>query len=68
MSPRLPADHYVTAQDGLRLHLVEYGERGAPGLPVVCLPGLARTAVDFAELATTLAGDSDRPRRVLALD
>jgi pimeloyl-ACP methyl ester carboxylesterase len=68
MSPRLPADHHVTAQDGLRLHLVEYGARTAPGLPVVCLPGLARTAADFAELATALADDPDRPRRVLALD
>ena len=68
MSPRLPADHYVTAQDGLRLHLAEYGERTAPGLPVVCLPGLARTSVDFVELAAALADDPDRPRRVLALD
>lgn len=68
MSPRLPADHTVTAQDGLRLHLVEYGERTAPGLPVVCLPGLARTAVDFTELAAVLADDPDRRRRVLALD
>jgi len=68
MSPRLPADRYVTAQDGLRLHLVEYGARTAPGLPVVCLPGLARTSADFAELATALADDPDRPRRVLALD
>jgi pimeloyl-ACP methyl ester carboxylesterase len=66
MSPRLPADHFVTAQDGLRLHLVEYGERTAPGLPVVCLPGLARTAADFAELAPALADDPGR--RVLALD
>jgi pimeloyl-ACP methyl ester carboxylesterase len=68
MSPGLPVDHFVTAQDGLRLHLVEYGERTAPGLPVVCLPGLARTAADFAELATALADDPGRPRRVLALD
>ncbi len=68
MSPRRPADHYVTAQDGLRLHLVEYGARTASGLPVVCLPGLARTAADFAELATALADDPERPRRVLALD
>jgi len=61
-------DHHVTARDGLRLHLREYGERTAPGLPVVCLPGLARTAADFDVLATALAGDPRHPRRVLALD
>jgi pimeloyl-ACP methyl ester carboxylesterase len=61
-------DHYVTARDGLRLHLREYGERTAPGLPVVCLPGLARTAADFDPLAAALAADPQHPRRVLALD
>jgi pimeloyl-ACP methyl ester carboxylesterase len=61
-------DVYVTAQDGLRLHVREYGERTAPGLPVVCLPGLARTTADFDALAATLAATPDRPRRVLALD
>jgi len=62
------ADHYVTAQDGLRLHVREHGARTATALPVVCLPGLARTAADFDPLAAALAGDADRPRRVLALD
>src|SRR5689334_14113165 len=61
-------DHYVTARDGLRLHVREYGRRTAPGLPVVCLPGLSRTTADFDPLAAALAGDPDRPRRVLALD
>jgi pimeloyl-ACP methyl ester carboxylesterase len=61
-------DHFVTAQDGLRLHVREWGDRTAPGLPVVCLPGLARTTADFDRLAAALAGDPDRPRRVLALD
>jgi pimeloyl-ACP methyl ester carboxylesterase len=37
-------------------------------LPVVCLPGLARTAADFDALADALAGDGARPRRVIALD
>jgi pimeloyl-ACP methyl ester carboxylesterase len=45
-----------------------YGPRLAPALPVVCLPGLARTAGDFHELATVLAGKSDEPRFVAALD
>ncbi len=64
----LSSDHYVTAQDGLRLHVREHGDRTAAGLPVVCLPGLARTTADFDRLAAALAGDPDRPRRVLALD
>jgi pimeloyl-ACP methyl ester carboxylesterase len=62
------SDHYVTARDGLRLHVREYGERRASRLPVVCLPGLARTTADFDPLAGALAGDPQRPRRVLALD
>jgi pimeloyl-ACP methyl ester carboxylesterase len=62
------SDHFVTAPDGLRLHVREHGERTAPGLAVVCLPGLARTTADFDQLAAALAGDRDRPRRVLALD
>ena len=37
---------FVTAQDGLRLHVREYGTRSAPGMPVVCLPGLARSAAE----------------------
>jgi pimeloyl-ACP methyl ester carboxylesterase len=61
-------DHHVIAQDGLRLHVREYGDRTAAGVPVVCLPGLSRTADDFDVLAAALAGDADRPRRVLALD
>jgi pimeloyl-ACP methyl ester carboxylesterase len=68
MSATRTHDVFVTAPDGLRLHVREYGERIAPGLPVVCLPGLARTADDFERLALALASDPDRPRRVLALD
>jgi pimeloyl-ACP methyl ester carboxylesterase len=58
---------FVTAQDGLKLHVREWGRRAAPALPVVCLPGLARTVADFEPLAAALAG-SKAPRRVLALD
>lgn len=56
---------FVTAQDGLRLHVEEYGSRIAPGLPVVCLPGLTRTVADFDALAPALA---DAGRRVVAID
>src|SRR5260221_11287527 len=37
-------------------------------LPVVCLPGLSRTAEDFDALASAIAADAATPRRVLALD
>jgi pimeloyl-ACP methyl ester carboxylesterase len=59
---------FVTAQDGLKLHVRSYGTRNADALPVICLPGLARTAADFEALATTLAGDAKTPRRVFAMD
>jgi pimeloyl-ACP methyl ester carboxylesterase len=59
---------FISARDGLRLHARCYGRRSAPRLPVVCLPGLARTAADFEALATALAADAQRPRRVVAVD
>ena len=59
---------FVSAPDGLRLHARCYGRRSAGGLPVVCLPGLARTAADFDTLAMMLASRGDRLRRVIALD
>lgn len=59
---------FVSAPDGLRLHARCYGRRSADALPVVCLPGLARTAADFDTLADALANDDARPRRVIALD
>ena len=46
---------FVTASDGLKLHVRCFGPRLAPGLPVVCLPGLARTADDFEDLARALS-------------
>jgi pimeloyl-ACP methyl ester carboxylesterase len=62
------ASVFVTARDGLRLHVRSYGSRVASALPVVCLPGLARTAADFHPLAAAMAADPVKPRRVLALD
>ena len=59
--------HFITAHDGLRVHVREYGLRSAPGLPVVCLPGLARTTADFDELAPALAAGPPQ-RHVVAID
>jgi pimeloyl-ACP methyl ester carboxylesterase len=58
-------DIWTRSPDGLRLHARLYGELGTRHLPVVCLPGLARSAVDFHHLATSLALDG---RAVLAVD
>ncbi len=59
---------FVSAQDALRLHVRAYGERTAPRLPVVCLPGLSRTGADFDPLARALACDPAHPRFVATLD
>ena len=59
---------FVAAPDGLRLHARCYGPASAVGIPIVCLPGLARTSADFDLLATALSRDGSRPRRVIALD
>ena len=58
---------FVTAQDGLRLHVRAYGMRSAAGIPVVCLPGLARSAADFDVLAPALAAGPPQ-RHVIAID
>ena len=57
---------FVSAPDGLRLHVLEYGRRLASTRPVVCLPGLTRTVADFDVLAPALAATG--LRRVIALD
>jgi len=63
-----PSSVFVSAPDGLRLHVRTYGDRIRAALPVVCLPGLSRTAGDFDPLARALAADPQRPRFVAALD
>lgn len=63
------ASRFVTAPDGLRLHMRDYGSPLQQSLPVVCLPGLSRNAADFGPLAAALAaGASGRKRRVVAID
>lgn len=60
---------FFKSKDGLKLHLREYGAPQAKRLPILCLPGLARTAADFDTLANFLADDlSPTSRHVLAFD
>jgi pimeloyl-ACP methyl ester carboxylesterase len=59
---------FVAAPDRLLLHVRSYGPRLTSALPVVCLPGLARTAADFHSLAAALAADPAMARQVVALD
>ena len=61
-------DRSYKSSNGLNLHVVDYGDVNAPWLPVVCLPGLSRTARDFDALARHLAQHRHRPRRVVAFD
>ncbi|SFK62276.1 alpha/beta fold hydrolase [Methylocapsa palsarum] len=68
--PELPfKSRFVSACDGLPLHVRDYGSALDRGVPVVCLPGLTRTSSDFGPLASAMtAGLFGAPRRVLALD
>jgi pimeloyl-ACP methyl ester carboxylesterase len=60
---------FITAPDGLSLHVRCYGAGGeTPHLPVLCLPGLTRNEADFEPLARHLSTDATHPRRVFALD
>ena len=59
---------FVTAPDGLRLHLRLYGQPSDRRLPIVCLPGLTRNGADFHEVASALAQDASQSRRVIAID
>ena len=61
-------DLFVSGADGLRLYARDYHPSAGDALPVVCLPGLARTSEDFHDLADALSDDPSWPRRVLCLD
>lgn len=61
------SDFFYASQDSLKLHARIYGVSN-PGLPVVCLPGLTRNSRDFHELALRLAGDPEKPRRIICFD
>jgi pimeloyl-ACP methyl ester carboxylesterase len=66
MNASAPISTFISAPDGLRLHARCHGKPASSLLPVVCLPGLARTAEDFDTLAGALA--DHHGRRVIALD
>ncbi|MBR1219894.1 alpha/beta hydrolase [Bradyrhizobium sp. U87765 SZCCT0131] len=64
-------DVFCVSADGLKLHARETMSANGPHpglLPVLCLPGLTRTTADFDVLAQALAGDTQAPRRVVAID
>ncbi len=43
-----PQRRSFSARDGLRLSALEWpGPQGGERLPLLCLPGVARTALDF---------------------
>ena len=57
-------ERQITAQDGLRLYVRDYGDPLASATPVVCLGGLTRNSKDYHALALGLAGK----RRVVCPD
>jgi len=59
---------FVTAQDGLRLHVRRYGAPAPRRLPIVCLPGLTRNGADFHELAHAFNANAAESRLVIAID
>jgi pimeloyl-ACP methyl ester carboxylesterase len=61
-------DIFYRGHDDLLLFVRKYGNDGAPGRPVLCLPGLTRNGRDFQSLAVALAGHPTHPRPVYCLD
>jgi pimeloyl-ACP methyl ester carboxylesterase len=57
---------FVTASDGLKLHVRHIGPRDAGATPVLCLPGLSRNVDDFETIGRALAEAGNR--WVVALD
>jgi pimeloyl-ACP methyl ester carboxylesterase len=69
MTKRSYRDVWTRSSDGLLLHSRSYGDDLATTLPVVCLPGLARHAGDFHDLAMALTDpDEGPPRHVVSVD
>ncbi|MEW6769474.1 MAG: alpha/beta hydrolase [Pseudomonadota bacterium] len=62
------SDVFCEAPDGLKLHAKTLGVENSSTLPVLCLPGLTRTADDFDVIARALVENAKAPRRVIAMD
>ncbi|GLK55482.1 pimeloyl-ACP methyl ester carboxylesterase [Methylopila capsulata] len=60
-------DRRIATTHGLRLHVRIWSPLEPRGLPVVCLPGLARGLEDFTELAEHLVSPVGGDRRVVAI-
>lgn len=60
-----PQNCFLTVPDGLRLHYLDYPCPSPRRLPLICLPGLARSADDFSRVASEI---NARGRRVIAID
>lgn len=61
-------DAFCQSADGLKLHAKVIGPDNNSALPVLCLPGLTRTADDFDDIARAIATDPAAPRKVIAVD
>ncbi len=61
-------DFFCKSPDGLQLRGRDIGPEDSARLPVLCLPGLTRTAEDFDVVASALANDPKAPRRVVSMD
>ncbi|MCA0405081.1 MAG: alpha/beta hydrolase [Proteobacteria bacterium] len=70
MPHTLPApewtSRFVSARDGLKLHVREIAARDHAKAPVLCLPGLTRSGRDFDVVGAFIAQQTGR--RVLTLD
>jgi pimeloyl-ACP methyl ester carboxylesterase len=61
-------DVFCQSADGLKLHAKVIGPDHGKALPVLCLPGLTRTAEDFDDIARAVAADPASPRKVVSID
>lgn len=61
-------DVWFLSGDGLKLHALSAGSSAGNRLPVICLPGISRTAEDFRTLLKAFAKDDKHSRQALALD
>lgn len=61
-------DVFCQSADGLKLHAKVIGPDSSTALPVLCLPGLTRTADDFDDIARAIATSPAAPRKVISVD